>query len=226
MLLTFSSLYPIYCNILISIISPRGFCATVNLACWEVLFCCNLVSPQGSQLPDYLSPTVTSPWEYQLPVYLAPTITSFFSLRGLSAATLSLIHYILISVSSGISAASLPCICYNFAFLSSGISDASLSLICCKLNSPSSWLLAAILLHSQVLFCCKVACLSQVVWVAHLASIPLPSLSQPFAPLFSCLCSTLNSVSFVSAPSLIFLLLRWFESTCRTALGIHVQQNL
>ena len=47
--------------------------------------------------------------------------------------------------------------------------------------------------------------------------IPLPPLFQPFALLFSCFCSTLGSVSFVSLSSPIFLLLRWFESSSRVA---------
>ena len=48
-------------------------------------------------------------------------------------------------------------------------------------------------------------------------TIPLPPLFQPFAPLFCCLCSMSGSVSFVSPPSPIFLLLRWFESSSRIA---------
>ena len=40
------------------------------------------------------------------------------------------------------------------------------------------------------------------------STIPLPPLSQSFAPLFRCLCSTSSSVSFISALSPIFLVLR------------------
>ena len=39
-------------------------------------------------------------------------------------------------------------------------------------------------------------------------TIPLPPFSQPFAPLLRCLCRTLSSLPFISAPSPIFLLLR------------------
>ena len=57
-------------------------------------------------------------------------------------------------------------------------------------------------------------------------TIPLPPFSQSFTPLFRCLCSTSSSVSFVSAPSSIFLLLRWFESSSRVAVGINVLKQL
>ena len=59
-------------------------------------------------------------------------------------------------------------------------------------------------------------------WLYRPGWIPLPPLSQSFGPLCHCLCSMLSSVSFVSAPSLIFLLLRSFESSSRVAVGIHV----
>ena len=161
----------LYCNTLISILSPEGFqlptfhagwcssavllflsprVSTSNLVCWLVLVCCNL------------------------------------SLLRVSAASLSLIHCNVVSLSSEVSFAILSC----------------------------SW----------VLFRCKVTCLSLAVWVAHLVW----SLSLSFLNL-SLLCSVVSAARqalSLSVPSPVFLLLRWFGSSSRTVLGIHVQQNL
>ena len=102
--------------------------------------------------------------------------------------------------------------CSNLISLSSGVSTANLScwlvLIRCNLLCLSSGVSAAILSHSRVLFCCEVACLSYSSLSSAFGTIPLPLFSQPFAPCFRCLCSTLSSLPFVSVPSLIFLLMR------------------
>ena len=80
---------------------------------------------------------------------------------------------------------------------------------------------ASIILDAQKHLLCSKLCQHNVSRL-----IPLPPLSQSFTPLFCCLCSTSSSVSFVSAPLPIFLLLRWFESSSRVAVGIHVLKEL
>ena len=58
------------------------------------------------------------------------------------------------------------------------------------------------------------------------ATVPLPPLSgQPYALLFHCLCSTSDSVSFVSMLSPVFLLQCLFGSSSRTALSTVDREN-
>ena len=116
--------------------------------------------------------------------------------------SLSLTRCNLISLSSGVSTVNLPC---------------WLVLVHCNLVSLFSEVSAIILSCS---FHCKLACLSLAVWTACLAQ----SLS---------LCSTVSAAHQASSLSLLhhlrsstdFLLLCWFESSSRTALGIQFNKN-
>ena len=100
----------LYCNPLISILSPRGFQLPV------FLICCNLVSFSLG-----VSTANLSRWL----VLIRCNLASLSS--GHSAASLSLICCNLVSLSSGVSAASLSLICCNLVSLSSRVSAASLS---------------------------------------------------------------------------------------------------
>ena len=151
--------------------------------------------------------SIFSPWGFQLPIFFADGCSSAvicFS-SGIPAASLSLICSNLLSVSSGVSAASLSHTHCNLVFLSSGISAASLSLIRCSLNFTSSGFSAAILLYFTGTFLLY----SSLSFTSSLSGAPgINHCPFAFSPLFNCLCSTLNSVPFVSALSLIFLFLR------------------
>ena len=177
---------------------------------------------------------------------------SSFSLGGFNCQPFMLVgaHPCDLLSISGVSAANPSCwlvLTSAVIFLSSGGSTANLScwlmLIRCDLLSLSG-VSAAIHSRSRVLFCCDFLSISSgfschsfaftgtsLLWAglsftSSLSSVPgtitLPPLSQTFAPLFRCLCSTSSSISFVSAPSPIFLLLCWFESSSKVAVGIHV----
>ena len=129
-------------------------------------------------------------------VYLSSAVTSFLSPRGFPPSTLR-----------------------------------TLMRVRCNLVSLSSGFSAAVILRSRVPFRCRVACLSLAVWAARLAR----SLSLRFLS-FSLLCSAIcagRRILSLSFPRRVSDLLptssscaRWFENSSRTALGIHVQQNL
>ena len=86
---------------------------------------------------------------------------------------------------------------------------ASLSLICCITSFLS---LQGSQLPFLFVFTGTFSLQSSLSFTNSLSSTPgtisLPPFSQPFAPLFCCLCSTSSSLPFVSVPSPIFLLLR------------------
>ena len=68
----------------------------------------------------------------------------------------------------------------------------------------------------RVLFCCKVACLSLAVWVVCLPGmVSCPQFLN--LSLLWCAVSAPHRALSLSAPSLVFLLLRWFGSFTQSA---------
>ena len=120
-------------------------------------------------------------------------------------------------------------------FRADGCSSAVISL-------PSLWgsqlpvyLLSAVtslpsLRGSQLPFFHAHRCSSSVTWLVFHWQFeqrawhdPSPSAFSTFALLLQCLCRMSSPLSFVPAPLPVFLLLRGFESSSRSALCVHVQ---